>query len=106
MIKFGFDLTKLRASLLPQFSKLDKERLTVAANAALAELVAATPVDTGEAAESWSFSFEGNQRVVLQNNAAHIVFLNTGSSEQAPSYFIETIILKYGKPIGPIVTYK
>lgn len=106
MIKFSFDLKNLASSLRRSFEGPQQETLVRAANAALAELVAATPVDTGEAAESWSFTFDGANRVTLENSAAHIVFLNAGSSDQAPSYFIENIVLKYGKPIGPIVTYK
>jgi hypothetical protein len=106
MMKFSFNLKGLGPSVRKQFEKESLPALAKLASLALVELKAATPVDTGEASESWEYYFAGKNTVVLENSAAHIVFLNAGSSEQAPAYFIENVILKYGKPIGPIVTYK
>jgi len=74
--------------------------------AAVAELSSATPVDTGEAAASWSYRIINKNTILLENDEFYVKFLNAGSSEQAPAFFIENIMLKYGKPLGPIVTYK
>lgn len=52
------------------------------------DLKAATPVDTGEARDSWRR--EGNHII---NDAPHIESLNAGSSIQASPYFIEKTIL-------------
>lgn len=65
------------------------------------ELVQATPVDTGEARAGW--------RVVgdtLVNDVEHISLLNSGTSAQAPSFFIERTVLQNPnvKPAGIIVT--
>lgn len=106
MMKFSFDLKDLGPSLLRQFEKESLPVLVKKATLAIAELEAATPVDTGEAASGWRYYIANKRTVVLENDVAHIVFLNAGSSDQAPAYFIESIVLKYGKLTGPIVTYK
>lgn len=60
--------------------------------AKLKELVVAlkanTPVDTGYAQSEWKV--EGDSIV---NEADYIDELNSGSSQQAPAYFIETTLL-------------
>ena len=67
----------------------------------IAELKKATPVDTGEARDGWHQ--EGNRIV---NHVDHIDALNSGSSVQAPTHFIEQTILenKDVVPNGVIVT--
>lgn len=52
------------------------------------ELRAATPVDTGRAAAGWAL--EANRIV---NPVEYIGDLNSGSSQQAPSHFIEQTVL-------------
>jgi hypothetical protein len=66
-------------------------------------LVAATPVDTGEARAGWRV--EGKSIV---NDVDHIDDLNKGSSQQAPSYFVEKTLLSFPgvKPDGTIVRSK
>ena len=68
-----------------------------------AELSSVTPVDTGNARDSWSYSrsFDG---FVVRNTAPYIHRLNEGSSKQAPAYFVERTALKYGLPLGTIVS--
>ena len=66
------------------------------------ELVARTPIDTGEARQGWrkeatSVGFD------IINDVEHVKYLNEGSSKQAPSHFIEHTALKYGTPKGAIV---
>jgi hypothetical protein len=66
------------------------------------ELAEATPVDTGYAKSRWKVdhSSEGD---VIKNDASYVEDLNNGSSRQAPSHFIETIALRYGRPQGVVV---
>ena len=49
-----------------------------------------TPVDTGFARSRWKYSsnlfLPGG---VLENDAPYIIYLNQGSSKQAPAFFIE-----------------
>lgn len=68
----------------------------------VADLRAATPIDTGEARSSWSTTSTIRGQNVI-NSAEHIARLNEGSSKQAPSHFIEATALKYGTPSGVIV---
>jgi Bacteriophage HK97-gp10, putative tail-component len=71
----------------------------------VADLRDATPVDTGEARDSWSVSRNGFSWDVI-NTADHIKYLNEGSSQQAPAHFVEAIALRYGRPLGTIVDVK
>jgi hypothetical protein len=66
-------------------------------------LEAATPVDTGYAKSRWKIEGSFPKFRVL-NDASYIEYLDRGSSRQAPSFFIESIALRFGKPIGSIVT--
>ena len=59
-----------------------------------------TPVDTGEARAGWksrkiydNYGFAGGS---ILNPVEHIVYLNNGSSRQAPKYFIEQVLYKIG----------
>lgn len=70
------------------------------------ELEAATPVDTGEAASSWFVKREIDGSISIKNDEEYVKYLNAGSSKQAPSNFIERIVLQLGKANGPVVDYK
>jgi hypothetical protein len=59
-------------------------------NAIKADLVAATPVDTGKARAGWKV--KGS---TITNNVSYIGDLNRGSSQQAPPHFIEKVLSKY-----------
>jgi hypothetical protein len=67
----------------------------------LKDLKEATPIDTGEARQGWRI--EGKKIV---NEVEHIEFLNNGSSQQAPAYFVEkTVMARPGVKVdGVIVT--
>lgn len=68
-------------------------------------LVAVTPVDTGLARASWQLNVF-KDKATISNNQDYIERLNQGSSKQAPSHFIEGVVLQYGKPAGSIVNIK
>lgn len=95
-IKSNIDLEKLLAKEM-------KSKTAVVLRKAMADLVAATPIDTGHARESWSV--EGDSIV---NTADYIEHLNAGSSKQAPLHFIERTLLSQEGifPSGTIVRSK
>jgi hypothetical protein len=72
------------------------------------DLKEATPVDTGEARDGWEVVQTGPKEFSLVNDVEHIKYLNAGSSEQAPAFFIERTILenKGVVPNGAIVEYR
>ena len=70
------------------------------------DLKDATPVDTGNARDSWAISQDARGTVKITNSTDYIDDLNRGTSKQAPSFFIERIALGYGKPVRVIVKEK
>lgn len=97
-IKVDFD------AILSKTKKEVGEQLRELAPKVLSDLVDSTPIDTGEARAGWKVTQTSPTSFEATNDVEHIVFLNAGSSQQAPSYFIEQTAMKYGKPNGPIVT--
>jgi hypothetical protein len=91
---------KLKGNLLKEHAAAVKEKKAARMRQLLLALKAATPVDTGEARDSWHIL--GDK---LANTADHISKLNQGTSKQAPSYFIEkTLLAQSGVyPAGVIV---
>lgn len=72
---------------------------------AVEELKIETPVDTGFAKSQWKLVEEANV-FKIENKAPYIDFLNAGSSQKAPKYFVERVMLRHGKPVGTIVQYQ
>lgn len=71
------------------------------------ELKDATPVDTGNARNHWKGEVVSNDKVVIENTVPYIEKLNQGSSKQAPAFFVESVALRHGRPVGTILdTYK
>lgn len=68
----------------------------------------ATPKDTGAAADDWQKEKTVLLGTSIVNNKDYISKLNSGSSKQAPAYFVEkTILLEPEvKPDGTIVKYR
>lgn len=98
MIKISF-----KGSLKKDLDSLvAKEKSKIMSNLVNA-LKDATPVDTGEARDSWR-----QEASSIINDAEHIRYLNEGSSEQAPAYFVEkTLLTQKGiRPSGTIVRLK
>lgn len=85
---------------------LEKADVAGATSKMVAELRAATPVLTGLAKSSWVVIKNSNYDYFVRNTVDYIGELNAGSSKQAPKYFIESISLKYGRPVGTIVRNK
>ena len=81
--------------------QLDLDRL-------LDDLRAATPRDTGEAANGWSATRvgaafgSGEQVANITNPVEYIQRLNQGSSQQAPARFIENAAGRYFTQIRPL----
>lgn len=96
-------MDSLQKSLKEQFNKAENEILKQESEKLLASLKDATPVDTGRARDGWRFE---NNSII--NDVEYIDELNQGTSQQAPSNFIEkTLLSKEGvKPNGIIVKSK
>ena len=93
----GIDKVKKELNL----AVVDAKKLKGKKKELLNALRAATPVDTGNAMDSWSITSRG-----LSNDAEYIDHLNNGSSTQAPANFIEAAVLSVTgvQPNGIIVS--
>lgn len=106
MIKMNLkNITESFKKLEMSQQKLTKDEARKIVKNLVNDLKENTPVDTGFARDSWAYT-ELQKNFNIENNAKYIQYLNEGSSKQAPAFFIETIALKYGKPIGTIVQVK
>lgn len=92
-------------ALLTQIGNEREKYLIKQSNRLLEDLANETPVDTGLARDSWKLDI-GSGKAVISNDVEYIESLNNGHSKQAPSHFVESTALKYGKPVGAIVTVK
>lgn len=102
---FSFKMSGINTAVLQLRKKLcntSEERLLNRSTAIIHELAESTPVDTGLASKSW-YSISRDGKVFIRNDVPYISRLNSGSSAQAPAYFVEKIALQYGKPVGSIV---
>jgi len=95
----GSEFAKLKQE---QAKLLEKEESKVINNLKK-ELEDATPIDTGLARSSWELSGSSGEKR-LTNTVDYIESLNNGHSKQAPSNFVQHIAIKFGKPLGPIIT--
>ena len=109
----------LRSSMATLQDDIDKEvekQLRAKALKAFADVKLMTPVDTGQARNSWYIGyteryFDGEvgstsnisiltpkdkpQEIIVTNGVTYIQFLNNGHSQQAPMKFIESAFKKY-----------
>jgi hypothetical protein len=109
-------------SIVRQIEKVTEKVADQSAERLLEDLVLSTPIDTGFARSQWTLKntsaplgvtyytsrstplFGLNRTYVFSNNAPYIDVLNTGWSQQAPAFFIESTIYKNGYKItGTIV---
>jgi hypothetical protein len=102
------EIRGLEESFIELTNKIEEEGMKIVGNTSeslLSELVAATPIDTGRARSGWNLS-KNKDNIKIENDVPYINALNHGHSQQAPTHFVERIALKYGKPLGAIVTVK
>ena len=89
---------KAVAGLLDDFQEEAHTVFELAVLNAYLELRKATPIDTGEAQDGWEIDkpLSLDDVAKITNEVEHIVYLNQGSSEQAPAYFVEQTLVKLG----------
>ena len=117
----------LRSSMINLQRDIDKEiekQLRAKSLKAFADVKLMTPVDTGQARNSWYIGYtekyfdgEGSasnitiltpkdkpQEIIVTNGVTYIQFLNNGHSQQAPMKFIESAFKKYFDSVEVKVT--
>ena len=118
----------LRSSINNLQKDIDKEvekQLRAKSLKAFADVKLMTPVDTGQARNSWYIGytekyFDGEvgstsnitilapkdkpQEIIVTNGVTYIQFLNNGHSQQAPMKFIESAFRKYFDSVEVQVT--
>ena len=117
----------LRSSINNLQKDIDKEiekQLRAKSLKAFADVKLMTPVDTGQARNSWYIGYtekyfdgEGSssnitiltpkdkpQEIIVTNGVTYIQFLNNGHSQQAPMKFIESAFKKYFDSVEVQVT--
>ena len=118
----------LRSSMINLQRDIDKEiekQLRAKSLKAFADVKLMTPVDTGQARNSWYIGytekyFDGEvgstsnitilapkdkpQEIIVTNGVTYIQFLNNGHSQQAPIKFIESAFKKYFDSVEVKVT--
>ena len=118
----------LRSSTINLQKDIDKEiekQLRAKSLKAFADVKLMTPVDTGQARNSWYIGyteryFDGEvgstsnisilspkdkpQEIIVTNGVTYIQFLNNGHSQQAPMKFIESAFKKYFDSVEVQVT--
>ena len=118
----------LRSSMINLQRDIDKEiekQLRAKSLKAFADVKLMTPVDTGQARNSWYIGyteryFDGElgstsnisiltpkdkpQEIIITNGVTYIQFLNNGHSQQAPMKFIESAFKKYFDSVEVKVT--
>ena len=112
-------------NLQKDFDKEIEKQLRAKSLKAFADVKLMTPVDTGQARNSWYIGyteryFDGEQgstsnitiltpkdkpqEIIVTNGVTYIQFLNNGHSQQAPIKFIESAFKKYFDSVEVQVT--
>ena len=126
--KMTITVINLRSSINNLQRDIDKEvekQLRAKSLKAFADVKLMTPVDTGQARNSWYIGytekyFNGEvgstsnitilapkdkpQEIIVTNGVTYIQFLNNGHSQQAPMKFIESAFKKYFDSVEVQVT--
>ena len=97
------DSNAIKESLRRKITAITNVESETKAKLLIEELILATPIDTGKARDSWRIEKQRDGLYKVINDVPYIGRLNDGSSKQAPAHFIESVALKYGKPVGTIV---
>jgi hypothetical protein len=105
VVDFDEELVKLREEV----KQIQNDNLVERTKFATSSLARVTPVRTGYARSRWKYSFEedseGNVVGNIDNDAPYIGRLNQGSSQQAPKFFIEQVLIAIGELSAPVVDY-
>lgn len=91
---------RLKGDLISEFNSILEKATEIKADQLVKVLQENTPVDTGKAQAGWY-----HDKKTIRNDVDYLSFLNDGSSEQAPTHFIERTLLsqKGILPNGTIV---
>lgn len=96
------------AGIKEEFRRLnklaDKEEaalLAIASKQMVVALAENTPVDTGKAQAGWKSREEGDH-VIIENDVEYIESLNSGHSKQAPAFFVEQTLSRFGELQGVV----
>jgi len=96
-----------------EIKKTVHKKVKLNAKNLLQDLKISTPIDEGRARDGWYLTDFTNviinkldASVEINNDVPYITELNDGSSRQAPARFIELNALRYGIPVGSVVTKK
>lgn len=120
MIKLNVDGSGLVNKIKRALESVVDTEGTLAANRLMSALISNTPIKTGYARSRWTLqevstytvkyeaqykqgAFFREFKISLSNDAPYIIYLNQGSSKQAPAYFIEATILSQGFRINTAV---
>jgi hypothetical protein len=96
IVNFKQELARVEREV-QQLANVDiKKKVTFAVET----LKVVTPVDTGEARSGWEdrtyMGLDGYLDGTILNRVEHVEYLNRGHSQQAPSFFIEQVLIKVG----------
>ena len=118
-------LTTAVEDLDKDINKTMEKELRSRALKAFADLKLTTPVDTGQARNSWYIGYtetyfnqktpvssninilvpkDKPNKIIVTNGTTYIEFLNNGHSQQAPTKFIEAAFRKYFDSVSVQVT--
>jgi hypothetical protein len=120
MIKLKVDGTGLFTRIRKTLENAVDVTGRLAASRLLNAIVLNTPIRTGYARSRWTIDYRKSYTVkydvsnpsllfsefkyTISNDAPYIIYLNRGSSRQAPAFFIEATILSQGFKINNAVT--
>lgn len=114
MAKIKFDLEikdfdKEVRRIHKEASRIANHELEKRVEHATEALASVTPVRTGYARSRWDYDMKRHGDEVygeISNDAHYIGKLNQGTSQQAPAYFIEQVLMTVGELSSPVVDYK
>ena len=112
-MKISVDFSRMRSKLVRVVESAADFSGKMAAERLMQAMILATPIKTGYARSQWTYERRPNPalsrrvststafgineaRYTISNYAPYIIYLNRGSSKQAPAFFVEKTILEQG----------